>query len=421
MNKLRVVELFAGVGGFRLGMEGWKGKSATSGYKNKLNSSYEIVWSNQWEPSTKTQNASLIYKQRWPDSNHVNKNINEVDLNEIPNHDVLVGGFPCQDYSVAKSKNKSAGLAGDKGALWWAIHNILSKKKNKPKFLILENVDRLLISPSSQRGRDFSVILKSLDEIGYAVEWRVVNAADYGMPQRRKRVFILGYKRNSSVYKKLKNNKPVDWLLKNGVLAKSFPVKQSYELEFLESLSGSISEVSKKFNIENKINIFQNSGVMINGLVYSAKLKPNFNGDKKVLNDVIQNETIPKDYFIQDKDINKWIYLKGSKKEFKVNKSGHKYLYAEGAISFPDLLDRPSRTIITGEGGASPSRFKHVIRTENGLRRLTAVEFERLNMMPDKHTCIEGVSEIKRVYLMGNALVVGLVEKISKTLANFEK
>ncbi len=178
-NKIKVVELFAGVGGFRIGLEGWKNKSATSGFKKKLSSPYEIVWSNQWEPSTKTQYASLVYENRFGNENHSNQDISTVEVSEIPNHDLLVGGFPCQDYSVATSLKNSKGLIGKKGVLWWSIHKILSEKENKPKYLFLENVDRLLISPSGQRGRDFAIILKSLNDIGYAVEWRIINAAEY--------------------------------------------------------------------------------------------------------------------------------------------------------------------------------------------------------------------------------------------------
>ncbi len=200
-KKLKVVELFAGVGGFRLGLE----------EHNK----YEVVWSNQWEPQTKTQHASLIYEDRFGSNGHSNVDIETVPTDEIPNHDLLCGGFPCQDYSVATTLKNSKGLIGKKGVLWWSIHRILSEMKHKPAFLFLENVDRLLKSPSSQRGRDFAVMLQSLNDLGYAVEWRVINAADYGMPQRRRRVFFLVYKKDSKVYKQLKKSTPIDWLLKD--------------------------------------------------------------------------------------------------------------------------------------------------------------------------------------------------------------
>ena len=189
-KNIKVVELFAGVGGFRLGLEGWEGNAATSGYKTKLNSKFEVVFSNQWEPSTKVQHASLVYEKRWGTKGHSNADVSTLDIKEIPNHDLLVGGFPCQDYSVATTLKNSKGLIGKKGVLWWSIHKILNEKKQPPPYIFLENVDRLLISPAKQRGRDFAIILKSLDDLGYAVEWRVINAAEFGMPQRRRRIYI---------------------------------------------------------------------------------------------------------------------------------------------------------------------------------------------------------------------------------------
>ena len=190
MSKIKVVELFAGVGGFRIGLEG-KPTSTAGKPKSKKKSAYEIVWSNQWEPSTKRQHASMVYESQWGTDHHSNEDIATVDIKEVPNHDLLVGGFPCQDYSVATTLKNSKGLIGKKGVLWWQIHPILSTKKRPPKYLFLENVDRLLKSPSKQRGRDFAIMLSSLNELGYAVEWRVINAAEYGMPQRRRRVFFL--------------------------------------------------------------------------------------------------------------------------------------------------------------------------------------------------------------------------------------
>ncbi|MEK6809392.1 MAG: DNA (cytosine-5-)-methyltransferase, partial [Nanoarchaeota archaeon] len=177
MEKIKVVELFAGVGGFRIGL-------------GNASKKYEVVWSNQWEPATKTQDASDVYVKRFGEENHSNVDIVKVNIKDIPKHNLLVGGFPCQDYSVAKSLSQSKGITGKKGVLWWEIHRILKDSKSNPEFVLLENVDRLLSSPASQRGRDFAIMLASLSDLGYIVEWRIINAADYGMPQRRRRVFI---------------------------------------------------------------------------------------------------------------------------------------------------------------------------------------------------------------------------------------
>ncbi len=418
MKKLKAIELFAGVGGFRLGLE--------------KNENYDVIWSNQWEPSTKKQHASKVYEARFGSKDHSNTNISEVPISEIPDGDILVGGFPCQDYSVATTLQNSKGLIGKKGVLWWSIHKILSEKKNPPKYLFLENVDRLLKSPSSQRGRDFAIMLKSLDELGYAVEWRVINAADYGMPQRRRRIFFLGYHKSTPIYKSLKQSDKVDWMHRSGTIAKAFPVKNSIEEADLFSaeksidnsfkkvdrftLEGNLVEISERFNIGEKLSPFQNTGVFIKGTAYTAKTTADYSGKCTVLGDILQNGQVTDDFFIPSEDFHKWEYLKGAKKEVRTAKNGFEYKYNEGSMIFPDALDNASRTIITGEGGKSPSRFKHVISTKKGLRRLTPVELERLNMFPDHHTKLEGVSDTKRAFFMGNALVVGVVERIGTAL-----
>lgn len=401
-EKIKVVELFAGVGGFRLGLEGDK---------------YEIVWSNQWEPATKMQHASLVYEARFGKDNHSNEDINEVvtrNVEEVPDHDLLVGGFPCQDYSVATTLHNSKGLKGKKGVLWWAIHRILEKKKNKPKYLLLENVDRLLKSPATQRGRDFAVMLQSLNDLGYAVEWRVINAAEYGMPQRRRRVFFLGYHKSTNIYKKIQRSE-VDWIQKSGVIASAFPIhKMPSESRFL--LNGDLVELTKTFGRGDKKSRFENTGLQINGNIFTVKTQPNYEGERVVLRDVLTDKNIAPEFFIDKKDEEKWTYLKGAKNINRETAEGFVYKYSEGGMIYPDALDNASRTIITGEGGKTPSRFKHVVSTDKGLRRLVPVELERLNMFPDNHTELEGITDGKRAFFMGNALVVGIVEKLGDEL-----
>jgi DNA (cytosine-5)-methyltransferase 1 len=416
-NKLKVVELFAGVGGFRLGLEGWRGKSASSNYKKNIDTNYEVVWSNQWEPSTKIQHASMVYENRFGKNGHITEDISIVDVSQIPDHDILVGGFPCQDYSVATTLKNSKGLIGKKGVLWWSIHKILTEKVNKPKYLFLENVDRLLISPSGQRGRDFAIILKSLNDLGYAVEWRIINAAEFGMPQRRRRVFILAYHQETSIFETINELPASDWILEEGVLANAFPVTSENSLFPTEfKLIGDIVSISENFNKNGVKGVFENAGVMINGSVTTIKTQPNYEGNYTILKDLIQNGEVTEEFYINEQDLDKWKYLKGPKKEIRTNAEGFEYNYSEGGMIFPDPLDKPSRTIITGEGGKSASRFKHVIQTPKGFRRLSPVELERLNMFPDNHTKLDGVSDTKRAFFMGNALVVGVIEKIGASL-----
>jgi DNA (cytosine-5)-methyltransferase 1 len=404
MKKLKVIELFAGVGGFRLGLED--------------SDNYKVVWSNQWEPSTKTQHASLVYEARFGKQNHSNMDISEVETKVIPDADILVGGFPCQDYSVATTLQNSKGLIGKKGVLWWSIHRILSEKKNPPKYLFLENVDRLLKSPSNQRGRDFAIMLKSLDDLGYAVEWRVINAADYGMPQRRRRIFFLGYHKSTPLYKLFRSIKPTEWIFDSGIISSAFPITNTSTIIDSFTINDDLVSLSEKFNVDGNLSPFQNTGVFINGQVHTTKTLPSFGGKRTVLSDILEKGKIPNEFYITEDQHEKWEYLKGAKKEIRTAKTGFSYNYSEGSMIFPDALDNASRTIITGEGGKSPSRFKHVVQTKKGLRRLTPLELERLNMFPDNHTALEGISNTKRAFFMGNALVVGVVQKIAKVLAD---
>ena len=258
-----------------------------------------------------------------------------------------------------------------------------------------------------------------LNDLGYAVEWRVVNAADFGMPQRRRRVFILAYHKNTELHNQLENNKPYDYLLNSGVLATTFPIREIEKSKFSEfKLHNDIVFLSDNFNKSQVDGAFENTGLMINGNVSTVKTTSNYSGNNILLKDLIQNGEVTEDFYKPESDLEKWLYLKGPKKEIRKSAQGFEYNYSEGGMIFPDPLDKPSRTIITGEGGKSPSRFKHVIKTPKGYRRLSPVELERLNMFPDDHTKLDGVTDKKRAFFMGNALVVGVIEKIGINLAN---
>ena len=391
MAKPRAIELFAGVGGFRLGAEKW----------------WDVVWSNQWEPSTKAQHASDCYVRHFGGEGHTCEPIEEVLRKvhageaEIPDHDLLMAGFPCQDYSVARTLNQATGLEGKKGVLWWYIHEVIHLKR--PRFILLENVDRLLKSPTTQRGRDFAVMLYSLVTSGYRVEWRVINAADYGFPQRRRRVFIVG-ERGSDVFSPY-------------VLGQAFPSKGESTLDSFP-LSGPLEDISGVFGAGLKTTPFRNSGILSGTVVYTKDVEPDYDGDRVTLGDILQpQEEVSRDFFIPDMQLDKWEYLKGAKKVPRKHQgSDTHYYYQEGAIAYPDRLDMPSRTILTGEGGSGPSRFKHLIRTPDGRsRRLTPIELERLNGFSGDWT--EGDTDSRRAFLMGNSLVVGVVAEIARVLA----
>lgn len=409
MVNMKVIELFAGVGGFRVALE----------RANKhIGADYKVVWSNQWEPATKAQHASDTYVARFGSEGHSNEDIAHVvadKIDSIPDHDLLVGGFPCQDYSVARTLSQAAGIEGKKGVLWWSIYGILDKKEHKPDYLMLENVDRLINSPASQRGRDFAIILASLADLGYIAEWRVVNAADYGFPQRRRRTFILAYRKTSKIGSKIQD--ALKWLTEDGVMANAFPIKPvNMLLAAPFEIKGDLPTITEKFNKTGSKTPFFNAGIIIGREVLSIDTEPNYNGPYTTLGDILlPTKDVPESFFIKEEDLPQWKYLKGPKNEMRKNSDGFEYHYSEGGMQFPDLLDRPSRTIITGEGGASPSRFKHVVQTEDGrYRRLTPIELERLDMFPDNHTA--GVSDVKRAFFMGNALVVGAIQNMAESL-----
>lgn len=413
-GKIKVVELFAGVGGFRLGLEGY------SGNKKPHHKKFETIWFNQWEPATKKQHAHEVYVERF---GHVdewtNMDVAQV-TNKVPEHDLLVGGFPCQDYSVAKNLSASMGMEGKKGVLWWSIHDILVKKaQNAPRYLLLENVDRLLGSPAKQRGRDFGIILSTLNALGYTVEWRIINAADYGFPQRRRRIFIAAYKEGSEIEQKYaKHDNPEKWLLKHGLSQNAFPFMKGTDIMEIEIPKDPV-ELTNSFNKDNPtVSPFQNAGIARDFKAYTLRALPNYAGPIVKLGDcLIEDSEVPKEYYIRPEDLKRWEYLKGAKREKRKAANGYMFTYSEGAVAFPDPLDKPCRTIITSEGGSTPSRFKHVIKTKKGLRRLTPVELEKLCMFPKDHTA--GNTDTKRAFFMGNALVVGVIDRFGEQISKF--
>ncbi len=398
-----VIELFAGVGGFRCGLN----KVELKNEKVSENGNWKFVWANQWEPATKSQEAYECYAKRFGSDDVSNVDIFEVDKKKIPNHTLLVGGFPCQDYSVARTLSGSKGLEGKKGVLWWAIVDTIKAKK--PPFLFLENVDRLLLSPASQRGRDFGMILRSLYDNGYAVQWRVINAGEYGEPQKRRRTYIVAYHKSTKYYEQMKKLNMKDIIVKDGIFAKQFPVKPE-ELDYnmanvSKSMYKDLADVSDNFQTQ-----FYNAGVMCDGKIYTAKMESDCN-DIYPLKKIRETGEVADKYFLSDEKIEKFRYLKGSKRIPRTKPNGDPYMYSEGAMAFPDNLEAPARTMLTSESGLS--RMSHVIEDNktSKLRLLTPLECERINGFPDNWTNT-GMTDKRRYFMMGNALVVGVVAKI---------
>ena len=452
--KKTVCELFAGVGGFRCGLNGVKTLQDAQRAEP-----WETVWFNQWEPDKKHQWAHDCYVNHFGtvlDLNGrdtTNVDIAAVDKAAIPDHSLLVGGFPCQDYSVARSLSGEKGIEGKKGVLWWSIHSLIQVKK--PPFILLENVDRLLKSPSKQRGRDFGVILSCLAEDGYIVEWRVVNAADYGSVQRRKRTFIFAYRKETAFARSVMEEIGCDrtsgvpringakaMIESIGFFARAFPVLplEKEQTVDMTTLNEDIVQVSNKFAFD-----FQNSGFMVNGSIFTIKTKAQ-GCAPKLLGDILEAGKAPDKYFIPEDKLyytdpavnhsdetaeelpkesrQTWQYIKGGKRKPRTAASGYAYVYTEGPVPLVDEWNLPARTMLTSEG--SFNRCSHLVRDKETreIRVLTPVEAERIQGFPDNWTqeCmvngkITPMPERMRYFCMGNALVVSLIRQMEAVLS----
>lgn len=451
-----ICEMFAGVGGFRCGLN-----SINSIEDTKKPEKWETVWFSQWEPADKKiQWAHGCYINRFgtckdlDGKDTTNCDISEVDKSRVPDHNLLVGGFPCQDYSVASTLATSKGIEGQKGVLWWDIRDMLEAKK--APFVLLENVDRLLKSPASQRGRDFAIILACFRDLGYTVEWRVINAAEYGMQQRRRRTFIFAYKNTTKYSGRIDKNvnynpmlgdemrkyAAVNIIIKEGFFANSFPVKMDTAKHAnMISLPEGLGELSEKFSFD-----FENSGIMKDGMVYTIKTKPDSHSKQITLGDIMDEGDVPEQFFIpkeqlyytspdvdhsdetkerlSDKAHKTWQYLKGAKKIARTAANGHEYVFSEGPIPMIDEYDKPARTMLTSEG--SFSRTTHIVRDKKTgrVRLLTPTEMERIQGFPTdwtKESLVDGeLMEMpipKRKFMMGNALVVNVIKQMEPQLS----
>ena len=393
MCKKTVCELFAGVGGFRLGLE----------HSSK---DWKTVWFSQWEPGKKNQWAHDCYVKHFGDvDKYTGIDIALVDKKTIPSHNLLVGGFPCQDYSVAHSLNGEKGIEGKKGVLWWQIRDTLIAKKTP--FVLLENVDRLLKSPSKQRGRDFGIILACFAQLGYSVEWRVINAAEYGAAQRRRRTFIFAYSNNTQYAQKQKNFNEMQIISTEGFFARAFPVLEKAEIASYELDYSDVQIVSDTFACA-----FKNTGYMRDGKIYTTDVTAKAENPIP-LKDLVESN-VAETYYLTN-SLEKFKYLKGAKKIERTAKTGFKYTFSEGPVAFPDSLELPARTMLTSE--ATVNRSTHVIQdpTTQRLRLITPLEAERIQGFDDNWTNT-GMPQKFRYFCMGNALVVPMITRMGNVL-----
>lgn len=402
---IKVAEMFAGVGGFHLGL-----KNASSNFK--------VIWANQYEPSRKNQFAFRIYQEHFPQINAINEDFSKIDKNNIPNMDLLVGGFPCQDYSVAASGAK--GIEGKKGVLWWDIRDTIEVKK--PRYIFLENVDRLLSSPgvkSTQPGRDFGIMLRTLSDLGYGVTWKMINASEYGFPQKRRRTFIFAFRKDSNFMKNVKNidlenrGEICDFLTSMPPLSSTLKNEEINDFEEVTLTNQfNLKVFSDEFRVKGG---FKKTGFMIDGYVYMANYQPIIR-DKSTLETIVKPNIEDESLYLSQQQISKFSELKTGFQTVKISKTGYPYKYGMGKMAFPDKLCEPARTMVTSEH--TISRMSHVVKDPgNGrLRLISPEEAELINMFPEGWTKMDGITNTNRYFTMGNALVVGLVTEISEEI-----
>lgn len=456
-NQFNIFSMFDGVGGFIVGLDNANKKFGEEFYKT--------TYSNQFEPSRKAQDAFEVGVYRFPEMNHSNQDIMEVPnsyFDEMKENGVnmIVGGFPCQDYSVARSKKHEMGIQGKKGVLFWEI--IRATNHIRPEYLVLENVDRLLKSPSSQRGRDFAIMLAAFDQLGYSVEWRVINAADYGRAQRRRRVFFFVYRNDTDWAKRIDEKYGVpgqicddtmydDYIFQDGLFARQFPIVQKpyKSRQWMQKLSEFRSDDEDNYILDvsdNFTGAIWNTGIMRYGQYFTIDTEPTMEEKPMTLGDVVSQakdafiaEYADKaegekayaeyidNYIIRDEaKLEKFHYLRGPKKIERTTADGHKWIYSEGGMSPYDSLNMPARTMLTSEG--SVNRSTHFLKEDDNFRLITPMEAELLQDFPPNWTKYKmtangkaEVSDRMRMFFMGNALVTGIVERIGQEMATIVK
>ena len=263
-------------------------------------------------------------------------------------------------------------------------------------------------------------MLRAFADLGYGVDWRVINPADYGWCQRRKRVFLFVYRKDTDYFKQQQTLEDFG-VGSSGIFESTHETKaeivKDRTLSF--TLPEDIIEVSDSFSTQ-----FWNTGGMIEGKVVTKELEPYYDGASLVLRDVLEHPSDLSDslYLSEDK-VDKFHYLRGAKKFERTNSEGFTYTYSEGEMSLVDSADLPSRTLLTSEGAIS--RTTHLVEDSKGYRLLTALETERLQGFPDNWTKIKlskgkevVVSNTRRKFFMGNALVIEVVETLGKYIAD---
>lgn len=368
-NRLTAIELFAGIGGFRLGLE---------------NANIETVWANDIN-----ELCCKVYKSNFGKDSIVLGDINEISISDIPNHNILTAGFPCQPFSSA---GKKLGVRDRvRGTLFERIVEIIDAKK--PKYFFLENVKRLL---TMENGYHFRVILNALSELDYLIEWRIISPISFGIPQNRDRIFIFGTKLNSPDI--------TSHLLENTSV---FLTKE--DLINLDNISILMEKYMLPLSTSTGTNcnwgIAYKNQMLTQNLSSLSDIKP-----RKQLKHILQDEAIVDTQFDFTND---------TLERIKQSKSVNRYCQGVEILYNQEGGSRLGYTIFGINGIASTltaSTSRHYERYKIGekFRRLTNVEYARLMGFPDDW-CRE--AKIYNQYaLFGNAIVPACVEWVCKRI-----
>jgi DNA (cytosine-5)-methyltransferase 1 len=256
-------------------------------------------------------------------------------------------------------------------------------------------------------------MLRCFHDAGYDVEWRVINAGEYGFAQRRRRIFIFGYHKSTNYYKATSKLNSEKIIFNNGIFAKQFKIEEISEknnsIDISSKMFKGLEELSNSFK-----DGFYNSGHMHNGKIVTHKITP-ITKKGIPLKDIITKEKVNNNFFLTEDAINKFIFLKGPKRIPRLKTNGETYYYTEGGMAFPDNLDCPARTMLTSE--SSINRSSHIVEDymTKKMRFITPEEAERINGFPTGWTNT-GMTQKRRYFMMGNALVVGIVRQLGNKI-----
>ena len=366
MKSWKTVELFCGIGGFRLAADALK---------------IETVWANEIDDK-----AAFIYTKRFGDMNFHHGDIRECSQ-DIPEHDILTAGFPCQPFSSA---GKKLGICDPRGTLFSEIVEIL--RQRKPSFFILENVKRLL---SMNSGIHFATILYALTQAGYCVEWRVLNAMWFGLPQHRERIILIGRKSHN--------------LQSYFYSSQLYSSKQDENLNHIRKIQLECSQLHK---IQEHRSKFQNWGLAWEDSVI----------DQHIEIPVCQaNPNIRLHHLLEKNPASDFFFTKDTLERIKNSEEVNRYFNGVEILYNQKGGARMGYSIF-GIHGVSPTltstTSRHYERYKVGeeYRRLTNIEYARLQGFPDSHC--DGISPYHQYTLLGNAVPPNLIQWVMSRLIN---